>query len=92
MMRFVTNDAVWFSVGSETINMREGQLYEINNRRLHSVENKGSDDRVHLILDFVLPSERCCCGERLHPDTRCSPQACKETDRWNTPCECYPEA
>lgn len=88
----VTNDEVWFSVGSETINMREGQLYEINNRRLHSVENKGDDDRVHLILDFVLPSERCCCGERLHPDTRCSPQACKETDRWNTPCECYPEA
>ena len=88
----VTNDEVWFSVGSETINLREGQLYEINNRRLHSVENKGSDDRVHLILDFVLPSERCCCGERLHPDTRCSPQACKETDRWNTPCECYPEA
>ena len=87
----VTNDEVWFSVGSETINMREGQLYEINNRRLHSVENKGSDDRVHLILDFVLPSERCCCGEKLHPDTRCSPQACKETDRWNTPCECYPE-
>ena len=87
----VTNDEVWFSVGSETINLREGQLYEINNRRLHSVENKGSDDRVHLILDFVLPSERCCCGERLHPDTRCSPQACKETDRWNTPCECYPE-
>jgi len=87
----VTNNEVWFSVGSETINMREGQLYEINNRRLHSVENKGSDDRVHLILDFVLPSERCCCGEKLHPDTRCSPQACKETDRWNAPCECYPE-
>lgn len=87
----VTNDEVWFSVGSETINMHEGQLYEINNRRLHSVDNKGSDDRVHLILDFVLPSERCCCGEKLHPDTRCSPQACKETDRWNTPCECYPE-
>ena len=87
----VTNDEVWFSVGSETINMREGQLYEINNRRLHSVENKGSADRVHLILDFVLPGERCCCGEKLHPDTRCSPQACMETDRWNTPCECYPE-
>lgn len=87
----VTNDEVWFSVGSETINMHEGQLYEINNRRLHSVDNKGCDDRIHLILDFVLPGERCCCGEKLHPDTRCSPQACKETDRWNTPCECYPE-
>ena len=87
----VTNDEIWFSVGNETINMREGQLYEINNRRLHSVENKGADDRVHLILDYVLPGERCCCGAKLHPDTRCSPQACKETDRWNTPCECYPE-
>ena len=88
----VTNDEVWFTVGNESINMREGQLYEINNRRVHSVRNDGAEDRVHLILDYVLPCERCCCGATLHPDTRCSPQSCRETDRANIPCECYPEA
>lgn len=87
----ITNDKVWFTVGSETLNLREGQLYEINNRRLHSVANQGDADRVHLILDFVLPGERCCCGVRHNPDTRCSPQACLETVRLKIPCTCHPE-
>jgi len=88
----VTNDDVQFHVGSETIGLREGELYEINNRRTHSVDNNGPDDRVHLILDYVMPGERCCCGMKHHPDTLCSPQACLETDRQNIPCTCYPEA
>lgn len=88
----VTNDKVTFTVGRETIHMAEGQLYEINNRRMHSVDNQGSEDRVHLILDFVLPGEKCCCGTRHHPDTLCSPQACLATDRQQIPCTCYPEA
>jgi len=87
----VTNDEVWFTVGGETINMREGQLVEVNNRRVHSVHNKGEKDRVHLILDFVLPGEQCCCGAKLHPDTRCSPQACRDTVLLNIPCTCHPE-
>ena len=87
----ITNDEVRFTVGNETINMGEGQLYEINNRRMHSVDNNGVHDRVHLILDFVLPGEQCCCGARLHPQTRCSPQACMETVRLQVPCTCYPE-
>jgi hypothetical protein len=87
----ITNDQVMFTVGKETINMREGQLYEVNNRRKHSVHNQGSEDRVHLILDFVLPGEQCCCGARLHPDTRCSPQACMDTVILKVPCTCYPE-
>jgi quercetin dioxygenase-like cupin family protein len=88
----VTNDEVMFTVGSETINMRDGQVFEINNRRMHSVHNNGDEDRVHLILDFVLPGEQCCCGARHHPQTRCSPQACMETVRLNVPCTCYPES
>ena len=39
-----------FTVGDETIHMPEGHVYEINNRREHLVQNKGSEDRVHLIL------------------------------------------
>jgi hypothetical protein len=88
----ITNDDVYFTVGNETIHMPEGHLYEVNNRRVHSVQNNGAEDRVHLILDFVLPGEKCCCGEKLHPETRCSPQACQETVRGNIPCTCYPEA
>ncbi len=87
----ITNDRVLFTVGNETINMREGTIYEINNRRVHSVENKGDEDRVHLILDFVIPGEKCCCGEKHHPDTRCSPRACLETVRGTVPCNCHPE-
>ena len=88
----ITNDDVTFTVGSESINMRPGEVIEINNRRLHSVENNGSEHRVHLILDYVLPGEACCCGSKLHPQTLCSPQACMETDHLRIPCTCYPEA
>lgn len=88
----VSNEKVLFTVGAETIHMREGQLFEINNRRLHTVSNGGDDDRIHLILDYVLPGERCCCGAKNHPDTRCSPQACLDTVRGNVPCICHPES
>ena len=87
----ITNDEVWFTVGKESINMREGDLYEVNNRRIHSVVNKGTEDRVHLILDFVLPGEQCCCGALHHPNTRCSPQACLDTVLLKVECNCHPE-
>lgn len=87
----LTNSAVTFTVGGETIHMQEGEIYEINNRRLHSVSNEGSEDRIHLIMDYVLPGERCCCGERNRPQTACNPQACRDTDTFRTPCNCYPE-
>lgn len=87
----ISNEQVLFTVGDETIHMQEGQLFEINNRRMHCVSNGGDEDRVHLILDYVLPGQRCCCGAKNHPDTRCSPQACLDTVRLKTPCTCYPE-
>lgn len=54
-LAIVTNDAVQFSVGAETINMKVGELWEINNQRDHSVYNSSSEDRVHLILDWAEP-------------------------------------
>lgn len=87
----ITNDKVTFSVGKEMQHLPAGALVEINNRRMHAVRNDGDEDRVHVILDFVLPGEKCCCGARLHPDTVCSPQACRATDHLQVPCECYPE-
>jgi hypothetical protein len=88
----VTNDRVFFSVGKETMALAAGELYEINNRRLHAVRNDSGEDRVHLILDFVLRGETCCCGALLHPDTFCSPHACMATDRQQIRCNCYPES
>ncbi len=86
----ITNDQVEFTVGGETLNMKEGALYEINNRRMHSVRNAGSEDRIHLILDYVIPGEKCCCGRKLHPNTACNPQACEQTDHLQVQCVCYP--
>ncbi len=48
-----SNDQVLFSVGNETRVMKEGELWEINNARVHSVENESDRGRVHLIIDWV---------------------------------------
>lgn len=85
----VTNDKADFIVGGERINMKEGEIWEINNRHVHSVVNRGDEGRVHLILDWVVPGEPCCCGRRLHPRVPCSPEACNETDHALLPCSCY---
>jgi hypothetical protein len=87
----ITNDQVLFTVGRDTMSLAPGDMYEINNRRMHSVRNDSEHDRVHLILDFVLPGEQCCCGVKLHPQTLCSPRACAATDRLQIPCNCFPE-
>jgi len=54
----VTNDGVKFTVGDTTKNLLPGELWEINNRHKHTVTNNGTEGRVHMILDFVLPGEK----------------------------------
>jgi tetratricopeptide (TPR) repeat protein len=49
----ITNNDVTFSVGDEQINMQAGEFWEINNSVTHGVENKGGEDRVHLIVDWM---------------------------------------
>ena len=47
-----TNPDCIFTVGNESINMKEGEIWEMNNDKLeHSVVNNGYEDRVHLIID-----------------------------------------
>lgn len=53
----VTNDGVKFNVGDTTKNLLPGELWEINNRHRHTVKNNGTEDRVHMIMDFVVPGE-----------------------------------
>lgn len=52
----ITNENVFFTVFDNTVNMKAGTLYEINNTLPHSVENNSDQDRVHLILD-IMPKE-----------------------------------
>ncbi len=53
----ITNESVYFSVGQSTVNLPTGELWEINNRRVHSVKNESDRARVHLIMDYVIPGE-----------------------------------
>ena len=32
--------------------MREGEIWEINNQNLHSVDNNSNEDRIHFIIDY----------------------------------------
>jgi aspartyl/asparaginyl beta-hydroxylase (cupin superfamily) len=53
----ITSDQTFFTVGSEKINMSEGECWEINNSRVHSVENSSKIDRVHLLIDIMPNTE-----------------------------------
>ena len=48
----ITNDQVFFNIEKDSINMKVGEIWEINNIKNHSVFNSGYIDRVHLIVDW----------------------------------------
>jgi hypothetical protein len=52
----ITNEKVFFTVYQDTVNMKEGKAYEINNSMPHSVQNASNEMRVHLIID-ILPNK-----------------------------------
>ncbi len=52
-----TNNDVYFMIKGERCIMEEGNAYEINNKVMHSVENKGSETRIHLLFDIYIPEE-----------------------------------
>lgn len=50
----ITNPDCIFTVNEDSINMKEGEIWEMNNGQLkHSVHNNGEEDRVHLIIDWM---------------------------------------
>jgi hypothetical protein len=53
----VTNPDVYFMIEDERCIMEEGNAYEINNKVLHSVENRGKETRIHLLFDIFIPSK-----------------------------------
>lgn len=50
-----TNERVRFMVNGRPYRFEVGQAYEINNQLTHSVMNKGGDDRITFIFDYVPP-------------------------------------
>ena len=49
-----TNEKCLFSVGDVTKNLKEGEIWEIDNSgQKHAVSNDGDTDRIHLIVDFL---------------------------------------
>ena len=49
----VTNPAVLFTCGDETIHMAAGECWVFDSFRWHDVKNGGTDQRIHLVLDTV---------------------------------------
>jgi quercetin dioxygenase-like cupin family protein len=49
----ITNPKVGFIVGGQTQHMKEGECWEINNNKEHSVFNEGDEDRIHLLIDII---------------------------------------
>ena len=49
----ISNDQVIFTIGGEERVLGEGEMWEINNATLHSVDNNSDQDRIHLIVDWV---------------------------------------
>lgn len=48
-----TNPKCFFEVDNEIINMKAGEIWEINNDdKYHSVQNEGETDRIHLLIDW----------------------------------------
>jgi hypothetical protein len=49
-----TNNDCFFTVDNDKRNLKSGEIWEINNdKKLHSVDNFGDTDRIHLIIDWV---------------------------------------
>jgi hypothetical protein len=49
----ITNPAVLFTCGGETVHMEAGECWAFDSFRRHRVENKGTEQRIHLVLDTV---------------------------------------
>ena len=50
-----TNPRVRFMIDGRPYQLQVGQAYELNNQKQHSVMNKGKQDRITFIFDYVPP-------------------------------------
>ena len=52
-----TNPRVRFMIDGQPYQLKVGEGYEINNQKMHAVMNKGDEDRITFIFDYV-PREK----------------------------------
>ena len=52
-----TNPRVRFMIDGRPYRFHVGQAYEINNQKTHGVMNKGTEDRITFIFDYVPPEQ-----------------------------------
>jgi hypothetical protein len=52
-----SNSRVRFMIDGQPYQFKVGEAYEINNQKTHSVMNKGTEDRITFIFDYV-PKDR----------------------------------
>jgi hypothetical protein len=52
-----TNPRVRFMIDGRPYRLQVGQAYEINNQKNHSVANKGAEDRITFIFDYLPPEQ-----------------------------------
>jgi hypothetical protein len=52
-----TNPRVRFMIDGRPYRLQVGQAYEINNQKNHSVMNKGVEDRITFIFDYLPPEQ-----------------------------------
>ena len=50
-----TNLRVRFMIDGQLYQFKVGEAYEIKNQKIHSIMNKGSEDRITFIFDYVPP-------------------------------------
>jgi hypothetical protein len=60
----ITNDDLWFIIGGQRYVMRAGEIWYGDFTAPHSVENRGTTDRIHLTIDARVTSGLL----RLFPD------------------------
>ena len=56
-MPITTNPRVRFMIDGRPYQFKVGEAYEINNQKTHSVMNKGGEDRITFIFDYVPPEQ-----------------------------------
>jgi len=52
-----TSSKVRFMIDGRPYQFEVGQAYELNNQKRHSVMNRGKEDRITFIFDYVPPGE-----------------------------------
>lgn len=67
-----SNSRVRFMIDGRPHRLKVGEAYEINNQKTHSVMNKGREDRITFIFDYVPPDEL---GRVAGPKLRSRPES-----------------